>query len=279
MNQKKSYSTFSKMNNKNPNILSSDMKLLPEAMKAIKQILFAIFSFKTQSEQKENGSFFQSSTARQLLAVSALSLGCFLDGIVLAYSSPALPSIDKDINIEITEHHKSWIGSAHSLGAILGSLISIPLLDMLGRKGASLYIMSMAYIVGFLLIGLAPSASLIIVGRFIGGVGLGLTLSLSPVYLVEVTSLDNRGMLGVVPPLFTQVGILYTYVAGIYLDWRWLSLTGVSLGFVFILCVWFIPESPLYLASKSKVKAAEAALEWLGRKGDSSALMEEVESY
>ena len=32
---------------------------------------------------------------RQLAAVSALSLGCLLDGIVLAYSSPALPSLDK----------------------------------------------------------------------------------------------------------------------------------------------------------------------------------------
>ena len=37
----------------------------------------------------------KSPTFRQLLAVSALSLGCFLDGIVLAYSSPALPSIEK----------------------------------------------------------------------------------------------------------------------------------------------------------------------------------------
>ena len=137
---------------------------------------------------------------------------------------------------------------------------------------------SILHLPGFLLIGLAPSASLIIVGRFIGGVGLGLTLSLTPVYLVEVTSLDNRGMLGVVPPLFTQVGILYTYVAGVYLDWRWLSLTGVSLGFVFILCVWFIPESPLFLASKAKFEAAEASLEWLGRKSDSVKFFKEVQT-
>ena len=33
------------------------------------------------------------STIRQLGAVSALSLGCLLDGVVLAYSSPALPSL------------------------------------------------------------------------------------------------------------------------------------------------------------------------------------------
>ena len=41
--------------------------------------------------------------------------------------------------------------------------------------------------------------------RFCGGVGLGLTLSVTPVYLVEVSSVTTRGMLGVVPPLFTQV--------------------------------------------------------------------------
>ena len=35
--------------------------------------------------------------------------------------------------------------------------------------------------------------------------GLGLTLSVTPVYLVEVSSVTTRGMLGVVPPLFTQV--------------------------------------------------------------------------
>jgi len=219
-----------------------------------------------------------SPTLRQLVAVSALSLGCVLDGIVLAYSSPAIPSLEKDTSVELNEHHKSWIGSAHSLGAILGCLISIPSLDKLGRRGASLYIMSLAYIIGFLLIGLSSFPWLIILGRFCGGIGLGLTLSVTPVYLVEVSSLDNRGMLGVVPPLFTQIGVLYTYIVGVYVDWRLLSLTGVSIGLIFILCVWFIPESPLFLASKAKFEAAEASLEWLGRKSDSVKFFKEVQT-
>ena len=46
--------------------------------------------------------------------------------------------------------------------------------------------------------------------RFCGGVGLGLTLSVTPVYLVEVSSVTSRGVLGVVPPLFTQVLTLST---------------------------------------------------------------------
>ena len=103
-------------------------------------------------------------------------------------------------------------------------------------------------------------------------------MSVTPVYLVEVSSLDNRGMLGVVPPLFTQIGVLYTYIVGVYVDWRLLSLTGVSLGLIFILCVWFIPESPLYLASKAKFEAAEASLEWLGRKSDSVKFFKEVQT-
>ena len=40
------------------------------------------------------------------------------------------------------------IGSAHSLGAILGCLLSIPALERLGRRGAALYVMSLAYIIG-----------------------------------------------------------------------------------------------------------------------------------
>ena len=39
-------------------------------------------------------------------------------------------------------------GSAHSLGAIVGCLVSIPSLARLGRRGAALYVMSLAYIIG-----------------------------------------------------------------------------------------------------------------------------------
>ena len=50
----------------------------------------------TSSEARvRGGAGCSAASTRQLAAVSALSLGCLLDGIVLAYSSPALPSLDK----------------------------------------------------------------------------------------------------------------------------------------------------------------------------------------
>ena len=57
------------------------------------------------------------------------------------------------------------------------------------------------------------------------GIGLGLTLSIPMVYIVEIASLEYRGILGVIPLLLVKVGILMTYVLGTNLDWKWLALT------------------------------------------------------
>ena len=53
----------------------------------------------------------------------------------------------------------------HTLGAVLGCLISMPTMAMLGRRGAALYIMSLAYLLGYLLIGLAVNVEMIILGK------------------------------------------------------------------------------------------------------------------
>ena len=52
----------------------------------------------------------------------------------------------------------------------------------------------------------------------------------------------------------------------------------VSIGLLFILCVWFIPESPVYLAARAEFDAAEQSLEWLGRKPDSLKFFKEVQT-
>ena len=62
-------------------------------------------------------------------------------------------------------------------------------------------------------------------GRILTGIGLGLTLSIPMVYIVEIASLEYRGILGVIPLLLVKVGILMTYVLGTTLDWKWLALT------------------------------------------------------
>ena len=62
-----------------------------------------------------------------------------------------------------------------------------------------------------------------IVGRFLTGMGLGMTLTIPNVYIVEVTDPQYRGVLGVLPNLFCQLGIFVTYVIGQWLDWSELA--------------------------------------------------------
>jgi len=220
----------------------------------------------------------QSGFVKQSLAVAGMSLGCVLDGTVIAYSSPALPSLQSpSSSIEINLHHGSWIGSVHTLGAVIGCLLSIPAMDRLGRRGAALYVMSLAYLLGYLCIGFAVNVEMIIFGRLMGGVGLGLTLSITPVYLVEVSDIDYRGMLGVIPPILTQIGLLVTYVAGIWLDWKNLALSGIALVVPNIVFIWAIPESPVYLASKGFFSAAEDSLARLGREEVSTSFFKKVQ--
>lgn len=214
---------------------------------------------------------------RQAMAVAGLSLGCTLDGMVIAYSSPAIPSLLEDGDIEANYHHASWIGSIHTLGAVLGCLIAVPAMQRFGRRGATLTFMAMAYLLGFLFIGAAAYVEMIIAGRFLGGIGLGLTLSITPVYLVEVTGLKIRGMLGVVPPLLTQIGLFATYLAGSWLDWRNLGIAGAFSVVPFVIIVWVIPESPVHLINVGKVEEAKHSLAALGRVGEINMMIKEKE--
>jgi len=220
----------------------------------------------------------QSSFFKQTLAMSALALGCLLDGTVIAYSSPALPSLyKKSSSIKIDIHEASWIGSVHTLGAVIGCFISIPTMSWLGRRGAALYVMSASYLLGYILIGFAQNVEMIIAGRLLGGIGLGLTLSITPVYLAETSSIHHRGVLGVIPPLFTQIGLLITYITGMWLNWSQLALTGATMVIPTVLFIWCIPESPVYLASKGKYVEAEDALNKLGREDDPAQFYKQVQ--
>ena len=105
----------------------------------------------------------------------------------------------------------------------MACLIAGTVMDSFGRRGGTLFCTGPAYFIGYLLIGAANNIFMLVIGRFLTGIGLGLTLSIPTVYIVEITSPQYRGVLGVLPNLFCQVGIFGTYIMGQWLDWSWLA--------------------------------------------------------
>ncbi|XP_054258047.1 facilitated trehalose transporter Tret1-like [Macrosteles quadrilineatus] len=101
------------------------------------------------------------------------------------------------------------------------------------------------------------------VGRVLAGLGVGLISVAAPMYISDVAEDSVRGTLGTFFQLQMTVGVLFVYLVGLLKDALSISLVCSSLPLVFICTFVWMPETPSFLLSKGKDKAAAEALQWL----------------
>ena len=102
------------------------------------------------------------------------------------------------------------------LGAILGSSLSSLSLNWGGRK-FSIILSGVFFFSSFLLIGLANISSsvvMILAGRALSGLGVGLGVPSTSIYVAECSSPNLRGKLGTLPAFLLAFGVLIGYVFG-----------------------------------------------------------------
>jgi MFS family permease len=107
-------------------------------------------------------------------------------------------------------------------GAAVGSLSGTVLADSLGRIKAFV-LDSLPLIIGSALCATSTSSTTMLVGRFVVGVGIGLSSALVPLYISEVAPTSARGKLGTINQLIICIGILGALVANVLLPvtaWR-----------------------------------------------------------
>ena len=90
-------------------------------------------------------------------------------------------------------------------------------------------------------------------GRIVTGLAAGICSVAIPTYIAEISIPSNRGTLGSMFQLALVGGILFTSCLGIGLYWRWISVICGAFSIIFFVAVLFVPESPFYLAKKSKL--------------------------
>ena len=177
----------------------------------------------------------------------SVSTGCLSYGICMAYTSSAIPSIMAQDALTITEDQASWMASLLCLGALAGSLSAVFLMDAVGRKASLLAFSVMSLFIGWTLLMAASQAWQLYVGRFLLGLGAGLEISISPVYIHETSRANMRDICGSFPQVMTALGILICYLMGRSLAWNWLSLAALIFLIPFVLGLYYIPESPPWL--------------------------------
>src|SRR5216117_1542890 len=156
-------------------------------------------------------------------------------------------------------------------GTILGSMFAGIPGDKIGRRD-TLRAMAVLYVISSLGCAVAWNWFALVFFRFIGGLGIGGSSVLGPMYIAEIAPAKWRGRLVGVFQFNVVFGILLAYFSNYLIglrgfgaaEWRWeLGVTAIPAA-LFFLMLFGIPRSPRWLAKKGRTAEARAALQMIG---------------
>ncbi|MDT4051970.1 sugar porter family MFS transporter, partial [Staphylococcus arlettae] len=178
-------------------------------------------------------------------------------GYDMGVISGALLFIKDDI--PLNSFTEGLVVSSMLIGAIVGSGASGPMSDRLGRRRV-VFIIAIIFIIGALILALAPSMPVLVIGRLIIGLAVGGSTAIVPVYLSEMAPTAQRGSLSSLNQLMITIGILSSYLINYALapieGWRWMLGLAVVPSLILLIGVAFMPESPRWLLEHKSEKAA-----------------------
>ena len=161
--------------------------------------------------------------------------------------------------------------SSALVGTVIGAMAAGIPGQRFGRRD-SLRVMAIFYVISALGCAFAWSWPALIFFRFIGGLGIGGSSVLGPMYIAEIAPTEWRGRLVGFFQVNIVVGILLAYVSNYLIgtmhlgahEWRWqLGISGLP-AILFFIALFGIPRSPRWLAMKSKFDEALEVLRLTG---------------
>ncbi|XP_057438831.1 sugar transporter ERD6-like 7 isoform X2 [Lotus japonicus] len=204
--------------------------------------------------------------------------GSYEFGAGIGYSSPTQNAIREDLSLSLAEY--SLFGSILTFGAMIGAITSGPIADFIGRKGA-MRVSSAFCIAGWLVIYFSQGPVPLDIGRLATGYGMGVFSYVVPVFIAEIAPKELRGALTTLNQFMIISAVSVSFIIGNVISWRALALVGLIPTAVLLLGLFFIPESPRWLAKRGgRRKDFVAALQILrGKDADISQEAEEIQDY
>jgi sugar porter (SP) family MFS transporter len=192
-----------------------------------------------------------------VLAVVLFAGGLF--GYDQGVISGALPGIKAAFSLSLlmVQVVTSWV----TLGALLGSLAGGALSDFIGRKRTML-LAGALFTLGAIIQWAAPDALVLVAGRLVIGVGVGVAAVSAPLYAAELAPASLRGRFVSGYQLAITIGIFLAYLVNGALsasaNWRLMLGAAAVPGAALFLIALFAPESPRWLMMKGRKAEASA---------------------
>ncbi|GJN39412.1 hypothetical protein PR202_gb28529 [Eleusine coracana subsp. coracana] len=211
-----------------------------------------------------------------VLVAIAAAIGNLLQGWDNATIAGSVLYIKREFDLETQPAVEGLVVAMSLMGATIITTFSGPVADMVGRR-PMLMASSLLYFVGGLIMSWSPNVSVLLIARLVDGFGVGLAVTLVPVYISETAPPEIRGLLNTLPQFTGSLGMFASYCMIFVMTlspnpmWRSMlgSLSVPSLVYM-ALTVLYLPESPRWLVSKGRMKEARAVLEMLRCRDDVS---------
>ena len=181
-----------------------------------------------------------------------VGLGGLLFGMDVAVISGAELAIQQLWQLDSFTHGLAIAAALYGtvIGAALGGIPA----DLFGRK-KTLFWIGLSFFVSSIGAAIAPDVNLFMLFRFLGGLGIGASSVVAPIYISEIAPAKHRGKLVISFQLNIVLGILIAYVSNYFIqgmenDWR-IMLGIVSLpSLLFSILILLTPETPQFLLLK-----------------------------
>ncbi|NMB51714.1 MAG: sugar porter family MFS transporter [Bacteroidales bacterium] len=193
-----------------------------------------------------------------------VALGGFLFGFDTAVISGVEQQVQELFSLS-SFMHGFTIASA-LIGTVIGALIAGRPADRFGRKPV-LLIIAILYFISAIGCAAANNVTTLIIFRFIGGIGVGGSSVVAPMYISEISPAHVRGRMTALFQFNVISGILIAYVSNYLLrnvgtePWRWMLGIEGAPAFLYFVLLFFIPESPRYLIKIGQISKARLVLE------------------
>lgn len=171
------------------------------------------------------------------------------------------------------------------VGTVIGALGSGVLGQRLGGREA-LRIMAILYTVSAIGCALAPNWNVLMISRLVGGLGIGGSSVLGPVYIAELAPAKWRGRMVGMFQVNVVIGILLAYLSNYIitglrlgtLQWRWEFGVAILPSVLFLFLLYSVPRSSRWLVTTNQTDEARRVLELMGSPNSQAELQEIIDS-
>ncbi|XP_074308694.1 monosaccharide-sensing protein 2-like [Silene latifolia] len=209
-----------------------------------------------------------------VFAALAATMGNLLQGWDNATIAGAVIYIKREFMLESQPKLEGLIVAMSLIGATVITTFSGPLSDSVGRR-PMLIASSLLYFLGGLVMLWSPNVYILLLGRLFDGFGVGLAVTLVPVYISETAPPEIRGRLNTLPQFTGSGGMFFSYCMVFAMSlmeapsWRlMLGVLSIPSLLYLALTVFYLPESPRWLVSKGKMVEAKKVLQKLRGRED-----------